>query len=176
MHRWVALHEAGQGIAILNDGKYGYDAKGADLRISLLRSPTWPWPEADIGEHKFRYGVMLFQDLAEVPPVAEAFNAPLRSIGPGAPVEIDGLITLGGDAIALEAIKKADDGSDIILRLWDRSGGRQVVSPLFAPQVVAFAECDLLEQPAEDWRVVSDAQLIFAPFEIKTLRLRWEAA
>lgn len=176
MHRWVAMHEAGQGIAILNDGKYGYDAKGANLRISLLRSPTWPWPEADIGEHKFRYGVMLFQELAEVPPVAEAFNAPLRSIGTGAPVEIDGLITLGSDAIALEAIKKADDGSDIILRLWDRSGGRQVVSPRFASQVVAFAECDLLEQPTEDWRVVSDAQLVFAPFEIKTLRLRWEAA
>ena len=42
-------------LSLLNDCKYGYDAKGNVLRLSLLRSPTWPDPEADRGHHEFSY-------------------------------------------------------------------------------------------------------------------------
>ena len=37
------------GFSLLNDSKYGYDAKDNVLRLSLLRSPTWPDPETDQG-------------------------------------------------------------------------------------------------------------------------------
>ena len=35
------------GVSLLNDCKYGYDAQPNLLRLSLLRSPEWPNPEAD---------------------------------------------------------------------------------------------------------------------------------
>ena len=41
----------------LNNCKYGYDAKGNVLRLSLLRSPEWPDPHADEGHHEFTYSL-----------------------------------------------------------------------------------------------------------------------
>ena len=42
-------------MALLNDCKYGHDAQSGALRITLLRGPTSPDPEADLGRHEFSY-------------------------------------------------------------------------------------------------------------------------
>ena len=49
--RWADLGDAKHGFSLINESKYGYDTKGNVVRISLLRSPTSPDPEADQGEH-----------------------------------------------------------------------------------------------------------------------------
>ena len=56
-HRWGDISEPGYGVALLNDGKYGYEALGNDLMLSLLRGPLYPDPLADEGEHRFTYSV-----------------------------------------------------------------------------------------------------------------------
>ncbi|HEY4953632.1 MAG TPA: glycoside hydrolase family 38 C-terminal domain-containing protein, partial [Gemmatimonadaceae bacterium] len=56
--QWADLSDATHGFALLNDSKYGYDAKGNVLRLSLLRSPTWPDPHADEGHHEFTYSIL----------------------------------------------------------------------------------------------------------------------
>ncbi len=55
--RWADLGDAHQGVSILNDSKYGYDALGNTLRITLLRSPTWPDDVADRGRQRFTYAI-----------------------------------------------------------------------------------------------------------------------
>jgi alpha-mannosidase len=45
------------GLSILNTSKYGYDAAGDTIRITLLRSPKWPDAEADMGHHHFHYAL-----------------------------------------------------------------------------------------------------------------------
>ncbi len=60
--RWADLSGAGpdgkvHGLSVLNQDKYGYDAVGNVLRLTLLRSPTWPDPDADQGEHHFHYAL-----------------------------------------------------------------------------------------------------------------------
>ncbi|MBW4674317.1 MAG: alpha-mannosidase [Desmonostoc geniculatum HA4340-LM1] len=59
--RWADLtseiNEGLYGISLLNDCKYGYDAKQNQLRLTLLRSPNWPDPEADRGLHEFTYAL-----------------------------------------------------------------------------------------------------------------------
>ena len=45
------------GLSVLNQDKYGYDAAGNVLRLTLLRSPTWPDPDADQGHHHFHYAL-----------------------------------------------------------------------------------------------------------------------
>ena len=55
--RWADLGDATQGVSILNDSKYGYDAVGNTLRLTLLRSPTWPDPDADQGPQHFTYEI-----------------------------------------------------------------------------------------------------------------------
>src|SRR5437879_1534070 len=53
--RWADISDGKHGFSLLNDCKYGYDAKGNVLRLSLLRSPAWPDPHADEGHHDFTY-------------------------------------------------------------------------------------------------------------------------
>ena len=48
-HRWADLSEPGYGVALLNESKYGYDILGHTIRLSLLRAPGFPDPEADQG-------------------------------------------------------------------------------------------------------------------------------
>ena len=45
------------GVSLLNDCKYGYDSQSNQLRLTLLRSPIWPDPQADQGSHEFTYAV-----------------------------------------------------------------------------------------------------------------------
>ena len=55
--RWADISEERHGFSLLNNCKYGYDAKGNVLRLSLLRSPEWPDPHADEGHHEFTYSL-----------------------------------------------------------------------------------------------------------------------
>ncbi len=45
------------GSSVINQTKYGYDAVGNLLRLSLLRSPKWPDADADMGHHHFHYAL-----------------------------------------------------------------------------------------------------------------------
>ena len=59
-HRWVHVGEPGYGVAVANDATYGHDiTRDGDggpttVRLSLLRAPLFPDPDADQGEHRFR--------------------------------------------------------------------------------------------------------------------------
>ncbi|NET54903.1 MAG: alpha-mannosidase [Symploca sp. SIO2E6] len=55
--RWADLGDETYGVSLLNDGKYGYDAQSSQLRLTLLRSPNWPDPQADRGIHHFTYAL-----------------------------------------------------------------------------------------------------------------------
>ncbi|MFL9454636.1 alpha-mannosidase [Tolypothrix bouteillei VB521301_2] len=57
--RWADLTEIQNhyGVSLLNDCKYGYDSQPNQLRLTLLRSPNWPNPEADRGYHEFTYAL-----------------------------------------------------------------------------------------------------------------------
>ena len=51
------MGEHGFGVGVLNDGKYGWNATGNILSLSLLRSPKNPDANADMGTHHFRYAI-----------------------------------------------------------------------------------------------------------------------
>lgn len=178
MHRWVDLSDGDAGLAVLNDCKYGYDARDNRLRITLLKSPVYPWPEADQGEHRFRLALMSHRGFAVdgglIVDAAEDFNMPLRWLGQAAdssaPIEVEPPIALQGDGVAVTALKKAEDDDDFVVRLYETRGRRAevVVSTPFA----SVAAVDLLERepialPVADGRLT----LTFKPFEIKTLKL-----
>ena len=55
--RWADLSQSDYGVSLLNKSKYGYDIKGNLMRLSLLRSPKWPDPTADRGEHVIEYSI-----------------------------------------------------------------------------------------------------------------------
>ena len=55
--RWADLGDGQHGFSLINNSKYGYDAVGNLLRLTLLRSPKWPDPDADMGHHHFQYAL-----------------------------------------------------------------------------------------------------------------------
>ncbi len=57
--QWSDLTDAGKefGISLLNRAKYGGDIHGNVVRLSLLRSPKWPDPMADMGKHRIEYAL-----------------------------------------------------------------------------------------------------------------------
>ncbi len=55
--RWADLGDQDFGVSFLTDCKHGFDARPNHLRLTLLKSPIWPDPDADRGEHSFTYAI-----------------------------------------------------------------------------------------------------------------------
>lgn len=172
-HRWGDLSETGYGVALLNDGKYGYEALGSDLMLSLLRGPLYPDPLADEGEHRFTYSVYPHNgNWSEGGVVDEAFhlNSPLLVSANGAArpafVEVDGL------RLGIGALKRAEDGNGLILRLYEPNGARGTARLRFSLTMATIQPVNLLEDSLEfPLTPGREAELEFRPFEIKSLRL-----
>ena len=105
-----------------------------------------------------------------------ALNLPLRVTSGSAAVALP-LVTLSGEAAAIEAVKLADDRSgDVVVRLYESLGGRARTT-LRASFPIASAEVtDLLERPSADAPVEvapdGGVPLTLRPFQVLTLRLR----
>ncbi len=180
-HRWADLSEAGYGVALLNDCKYGYDVRGDTLRLSLLRSPTAPDPQCDQGLHRFTYA--LFPHAGDpfaggVLEAASALNTPLTAIPatphPGRLPPAQSYVTLDDPGFVVVAVKRADDGSgDVVIRGYEASGGhrRARVQTTFA--VASAQRTDLLERPRHALTIDAGAVVLdLRPFELVTMRLR----
>ncbi len=156
-HRWADISEGGYGVSLLNDGKYGHDANGATLRLSLLRSPTWPDPTADQGRHEFTYSLLPhLGDWRDGGTVQQAYalNRPMlvRSLAgmAGGGDTATWLFAAEPEGVVLEAIKRADDGDGVIVRVYDAYGTRQQARVRSSKPLRAVEECDLLERPLRD--------------------------
>jgi alpha-mannosidase len=175
-HRWADLGEAGYGVALMNDCKYGYDIRGSVMRLSLLRSPTHPDPRADRGRHRFTYALLPhpgdFRE-AGVIAAAEDLNAPLSIVRGNLPAgDRRSLVEVDKQQIVVEAIKRGEDSNATILRLYEAWGGRcRARLRTTLPASRAFL-CDLLEREREEVALRDGAiDLELAPFKILTLKL-----
>jgi alpha-mannosidase len=169
-HRWADLSEAGYGVALLNDCKYGYDIRGHVMRLSLLRAPGYPDPDADQGRHRFAYALLPhagpFQD--SVIAQAEFFNLPL-AFGPG--FGEGRVVTVDGPGVSVEAVKWADGADGIVVRLCEVWGGRRPVRVTLHAPFGSVMQVDLLERDLGAVPVDAGAALVsLRPFELVTLR------
>jgi alpha-mannosidase len=173
-HRWADLGEAGYGVALLNDCKYGYDIHGSVMRLSLLRAPTHPDPAADRGSHRFTYALMPHRgDFREagVIAAAEDLNAPLRVARGGARGERS-LVEVDTPQVVVEAIKRAEDSDALIVRLYEAWGGRCAARLRTTLPASRAYLCDLLERNLEEVSVTDGViRLELGPFKILTLKL-----
>jgi alpha-mannosidase len=179
-HRFCDLSEPGYGVALLNDGKYGHSAKGNVLGISLLRSPLYPDPFADEGEHRFTYSLFPHPgDWTTAGVAREAFdlNAPLFQVmaqGDDLPQRFS-LLSTEGLELALGSLKMAEDGEGVILRLYEPHGARGECTLRFTRSAESVERTNLLEEPEDQVEVRDGAvRLAVRPFEVVTLRVKWE--
>ena len=172
-HRFADLSEHGFGAAVLTDSKYGYSCYGGDLRITLLRSPKSPDPEADMGRHVFAYALVPHAGgWREAGIVREGvlFNAPLRwtnfsSAGSFASVEAGELV--------LDTIKRAEDSDAIVLRLYEAHGGRGTARVRPAAPFTSARRVNVLEDDGDALQVEDGAIVVpYRPHEVVTVLVR----
>ena len=132
--RWADLSGADYGVSLLNDCKYGYDSQPNQLRLTLLRSPSWPDPEADRGFHQFTYAIYPHKGSAQqAHTVRRAYelNLPLQVMLPS-PSEsptsaqlpaVGRFLDLSAENLILMAFKQSeDDPHQWILRCYECHG------------------------------------------------------
>ncbi len=174
--RWADLGDESFGVALLNDCKYGYDIHDSVIRLTLLRAPTHPDPNADCGWHHFTYALMPhpgdFRQTGVIE-AAEDLNAPLRVIRGGLPTgQSRSLVEVSTPQVIVEAIKRAEDSDATIVRLYEAWGGscRALIRTTLPARRAAL--CDLLERERAEVAVHDGAlELEFKPFKVLTLKL-----
>ena len=171
-HRWADLSEPGYGVALLNDCKYGYDVRGSTLRLSLLRGPGYPDPDADRGPHRFAYALLPHRgDLRDgrVVEEAEAFNLPI-DVRPGRVDRPGRVVAIDRPGVSVEAVKPADDANGTVVRLCEVHGSRGRVTVTLGRPFDAVQRVDLLERPLATLEHNGrEVRLQLGPFELVTL-------
>ena len=178
---WGDLSDAQHGFSLLNNCKYGYDAKGNVLRLSLLRSPEWPDPHADEGEHDFTYSLYPHGGgWREAGTVDRGFelNYPLVAMQVPAhagelPAE-HSFVTVGADNVVLTAVKKSEDDDALILRFYEWAGKKGEVKLSLPMAATRAAETNLMEKEEHDLSLGADRRTVSVetgPYEIKTVKV-----
>jgi alpha-mannosidase len=183
--RWADLSDDKGGIAILNDSKYGYDIHGNVMKLSLLRSPTWPDPMADRGRHEFTYSIYPHAGSwseGQVVRRGQELNQPLLALEWGRPSQgkrpllgSQSFFSIDGSGVIIDAIKLAEDGSGLIFRLYEANGKAENATLNCFKEPKRAVLTDLLENEMAPLSLKGDRlELSFRPFEIKTVKIRFE--
>ena len=174
-HKYADLSDHDNGVALLNDCKYGYMVHDNLLDLNLLRSPTNPDPDADKGSHSFTYSLFPHKDnLIHSDVISEASclnQEPILFEGMSGKVKIP--LKLIGEGLELSVLKKAEKEDAWIIRVVETHGRVSSGSIELNGEI---AECDLME-----WKELSKREIVngsfrmkFSPFEIKTFKILYK--
>lgn len=171
--KWVAVTGEGKALCVINNGTYASDFKDDELRLSLVRSPAYSAltdgksefvpqdrfsPRIDQGERLFRFRISVgdaAERLSHIDREALVFNeVPMAvSFFPSGQDEPAGeLLRLTDDVVQVTAVKKSQQGNDLVVRLFEPTG-KERSTRLLIPSMNL------------------DEKIELGGFEIKTLRI-----
>jgi alpha-mannosidase len=183
--RWADLSGPGpdgkiHGLSVLNQNKYGYDAVGNVLRLTLLRSPKWPDAEADMGHHHFHYALYphagTWKEALTVRHGYE-YNYPLTAVvttaHPGSLPASHSFASVAPENVVLTAVKKAEDANGLIFRVYEWAGKETTAEFHVPPGATSATVTNLMETPeGSPLPVVGDVvKTPIHPYEILTIRV-----
>jgi alpha-mannosidase len=182
--RWADLGDAKQGLSVLNDSKYGYDAAGNTLRITLLRSATWPDEVADKGRQQFTYALYPHAGTwkqAQTVRRGYELNDPLKAeqVFPHSgslPAE-HSWASVENPNVTLTAIKKAEDSDALVFRMYEWAGTASDVKLHIPPGATYAVESNLMEKPeGAHLNLSGDVVTVpIKPYEILTIQATYTA-
>ncbi len=173
--KWTDISEPTFGVALLNDSKYGHSCHAGMLTMSLLRSPKWPDPQADMCKHWFRYALYPHAGGPQTGGVvreAMCFNQPLTATACSAAETTASYFKISNSTIVLDTVKKAEDSDDLVIRLYESSGAKQKGTLTSSLPITAANEVNILEDNTggEVWH--NGLYLNLRPFQIISYRLK----
>ena len=182
-HKWADLSEGDYGVSVLSDCKYGWDIRDNVMRLTLLRGPISPDPEADLGRHRFAYSLFPHQgDWRAAGTVRRAyeFNAGVRAqlgtVREGLP-QTSSLLSVDRPNLIVETVKQAEDSNALIVRLFECYGQRGQGRIDFGQSFRSIEEVNLLEVESDETsgrRIDFDGAACsfdYLPYEIITFKV-----
>ncbi len=176
----VPLNKNGSSLMLVSDSKYGFRYTEDGVTLSLIRASFDPDPYPEYGVHRFRLGVSACADVAPdaLYRTASAFVHPVSYCTAdlherGGALSLDGrFLTVTGD-VRMTALKTAENGRDVVVRLHN-NGGKQTDFTLTLAKDVAFAhDVDLNENIIGDLALEGNTvKSACAPYAIRTVLLK----
>jgi alpha-mannosidase len=205
--RWLDLSDGEKGLALLNNGKYGYSVNddGTGFRLTLIKGALYPISASeavnvddagmsqakkaarsrnrmtDQGRHVAWTALLPHKGdwkEARLWQAGYEFNTPLvvkitdRHKGP-LPAAAS-FVSLDNPDVYVGALKRAEDGDDLVLRVVEATGARNRVKVSLGHMggISRAVETDLLEWNPRNLETNKNSiELDIEPYEIKTVKL-----
>jgi len=184
--RWADLGDGAHGLSLLNDSKYGYDAAGNVLRLSLLRSPVYPDPKCDRGRQQFTFALYPHAGTwkqAQTMQRGYEFNTALTAMQVSPHEGVNGsshsFLHEDGDGVIVTTLKKAEAGDDLILRLYEWKGAATTVKLSLPGKPVSVREVNLMEDAVDAPALAlhdGAVSLAVGAYQIRTIRIHYSGA
>jgi alpha-mannosidase len=180
---WADLSDGKHGLSLINEAKYGYDCKDNVLRLTLLRSPLSPDPNADRGHQHFSFTLYPHAgDWKAAMTVRHGYeyNYGLKAtqVQPHSgtlPLE-HSFVGVQGDNVILTATKKAEDADALIVRFYEWAGKDGEVKLTLPKGITAATMTNLMEKPEGTPLQVVDSDQVTVPvhpYSIVTVQLSY---
>lgn len=175
------------GVSVFSDCKYGWDKPEDNiLRLTCIHTPAGAFTKdarqdlQDIGRNIFSFGIYSHRGklASDTQNEAEAFNKGLVAFqtsarGDGNLNDSVSLLSISSGCVLVRAIKKAEDGDGVIVRVNEAIGkehkGIKITTPF---EITAAQELYASEDVIKDLKVVDNAlSFDIKPFEVKTFKL-----
>lgn len=169
------------GMALLNDSKYGYQAHGNTLGLTLVRASYEPDQNPDEGLHRFRYSFYPHPGdwlAAQVEQQAQGFNRPcwLQLVGDDAAWPANQpLLHCDTPGVSLTGIKRSEDGQALVVRLLNLTDQPTLAAVHWFRPVAAAHEVQLDETPLLNARddLRADGTTLYVPLQPTECRTIW---
>jgi alpha-mannosidase len=185
--RWADLGDGKNGFSLLNDSKYGYDAKGNVLRLTLLRSPFYPDPDADRGRQEFTYSLYPHAGTWKAADTVlrgyelnyKLYAEQVTSHAGELP-STHSFVRIQPENLVLSAMKKSEDGDSLILRFYEWEGKPAHAQITLPAGAASAAETNLMERDVEGANAAlpisnNKVELEVGPYSINTVRIGYAA-
>ncbi len=178
--KWVDVSENNYGVALLNDGKYGFGVDNGDLSMTILKSGSFPFDGASDYIPTFTYSIVAHSDTACNSGVIEksyVLNRPFyaREVKENAKGQLPESFSLADcktAGVILETVKRAEDGDSVILRMYEAYKERKTVE-LSIQNAKEAVLCDLNEKEIETLNLNGNVVTFpIKPFEIVTIKIK----
>ena len=201
-HKWIDLSDRSLGLALLNNGKYGFSLNdtGTGFRQTVIKAAEFPQayadaenvnhyekqplPYTDQGPQHLELGLLVHRGgwrEAKLWKAGYDFNTPLEAVRTGAhpgqlPAEAS-FLTIESESAYITAIKRAEDDNDLVVRVVETEGRKAPVTLKLGQglKIISAEETDLIElNPRKIPGAGSTLSFDISPFQIKTLKLSLE--
>lgn len=176
---WIAAKFGDTNLQLMAANKYGFRGEREAMSVSLLRSPYEPDLYPDIGLHSFRLGLAIGKATSKSEAIKQfdLFEKPLifasNTMHQGElPTELS-FLRLDSDGAKITAIKPAENGNGIIVRIYETDGQASKVTLTFNQLVLKAEITDSMEEAVQEECTTekNSVQLSLTPYGLHTVRI-----